>query len=206
MNKKLFLLSYITLSLLLFGCTQNVPAQDPSLQKIDIPEAKISLFIPNYYKLKKINNEPNRAGSFSSYNFESTEKSTAGKPYLTEVRLSSKQSIENFNKECQKQGDNLCFEGNFPTLESYDAEKKAISEKISYKDKQHKLFDSRSYLTKTYQCSGDSCLIKNYTTFVDDIEIDFSIFFWPLEDKYSDEPNILSDQLFQQLKIQPIAS
>lgn len=217
MKKIPLLLFIITTLLIIFGCNQNAPTAEKITAAIEdnstkprsyqIPEANLTLTVPTGYQLEKNTTEPNRAGSFASYNFISEEKASAGKPFLTEVRFSSQESIEAFTKKCKENGDGLCFEGNFPTLESYEGGKKALTEKTDYKDAKNLSFQDKSYgnfyLVKTTRCEGDLCFIRQYTTFVDDTEIDFYITSWPENNKdNTDKDDSRANELFTQINIQ----
>lgn len=220
MKKSLQALCIIGTALISLGCNQNAATPKSEIKKIEtlspssatqnykISEANLSINIPNNFKLEKSTYQTEHPESypfFSNYEFKPEDKYQfpAGVPSLTGIRFSSKDSITNFSKECNKQEDELsCYGRNFSTPEIYDAEKKAISEKISYKDNQYMLFNSQPYLVKTTQCSGDFCLIRSYKTFVRDIEIEIHTTTWPNGDKYSNKYNDLSDKLFEQITIQ----
>ncbi len=205
MKKIIFLYFCITTVLAIVGCKQIAPITATKIpsstqgQTYKIEEAKLNITLPAGYSLEKHKDEPNRRGSFVSYNFKSEEKQREDKPLLTEVLFSSKESIKNFIKKCKNE--DFCFEGYYPTAESFDAEKKAILEKTDYKENKNISFKNNEYLVETFRCQGDFCSIRQYTTFFQDIRADFIITTYPNTESSKDDAK--ADELFSQITITP---
>ncbi|MDD4762079.1 MAG: hypothetical protein PHZ25_03610 [Candidatus Pacebacteria bacterium] len=156
-----------------------------------LTEVKINVSFPSNYSLIK-NNEINRRGSFMSYNFKKSENYQT--PYLYELQFFSEKSIKNFTKNCEKEN-TLCFEGDYPSLARYFEQKKYFFQGENYQDFELKKFNTRYWFVSNHKCSGDDCLIREYTTFLNDTKLDV----WILMSNLTEEKK--SDDLFIKLKV-----
>lgn len=160
------------------------PLQDRELASLKpksfaIPEIGIKVSFPNDYSLRK-NYEKNRRGSFVSYDFWGDYQP----PYLDEIQFFSKESIENFTKSCVNE---LCFEGDYPDVARYIGQKSSFEQSKDYNNFKLRKFGSRSWFVSNFNCIGDSCVIREYTTFLGNTKVDVSITMTDLtEEKQAD--------------------
>ncbi len=131
-----------------------------------IPEAGLSVRLPKKYSLEK-NNEPNRRGSFVSYDV--TQASGTATPKLTEVQFFSEASIQAFAKTCET---TLCFEGDVPDLSRYTAQREAFERGEEIPMATRMSFNARTWFATSRPCMGDSCVIREYTTYVGATKVD----------------------------------
>jgi hypothetical protein len=148
-----------------------LPPLDPDANGVGatfrITEVPLIVTVPESYALRK-NSEYRRRGSFVSYDFRLSGEFSY--PYLQEIQLFSEESIREFTENCT----GFCFEGDFPDLERYHEQREALAAGQSYGEATLMTFDERSYLVSNHQCSGDACVIREYTTFVaGEIKVDF---------------------------------
>jgi hypothetical protein len=170
----------------------------------EIPEVPATVYIPLNYTLIK-NDEPNRRGSFVSYNFSQTlvigpsqdSYFPAEPPYFYEIQFFSRDSISQFLERCSASPH--CFEGDYPDLARYFGQKEALEKRRDY----HEPFQNYSlqkfgdtyYLVSTTRCVGARCAIREYTTYLNDIKVDA----WIMMKDVSQAG--LSDELFSELNI-----
>jgi len=133
-----------------------------------IPEAGIKIMLLDEYTITK-NSEANRRGSFVSYNF--SYKSPL--PTFQEIQFFNKESIKQFTANCGIE--TPCFFGDYPDLERYNGQKNAFNSGNDYGNYELKKFGDRNYFVSNFRCTGDSCVIREYTTFIDDMKIDLWI-------------------------------
>lgn len=171
----------IPLSILLLGAGCNLPeatntseipiaSQSEVKETMTIPEADATVMFPDTYSLTK-NTEPNRRGSFVSYDFKRPENSSS--PYLYEIQFFSQQSIADFEKTCEF---TLCFEGDYPNTDRYAGQKTAFANGQDYQDYKLKKIGDRNWFLSTKPCTGDICQMREYTTFLGDTKVDVWIF------------------------------
>lgn len=169
---------------------EEIKKQDKVIvEKIDnsfIPEIWISLVLPDGYLIYK-NGEKNRRGSFLSYDF-----SNKNLPSLNEIQFFSYDSINTFIKGCN---DGICFIGDYPNLERYNNQKEAFIKGDNYDKYKLKNINNRDYFVSNFKCIGDSCVIREYTTFINAIKVDIWI---TMEDMKQIE---IADKLFEKFKI-----
>lgn len=73
-------------------------------------------------------------------------------------------------------GDTPCFLGDRPDLERYYGQLKAFHERKDFQHFQLILIGEDYYFVSNHPCEGDTCLIREYTTFVlDNIKVDIWI-------------------------------
>jgi hypothetical protein len=130
-----------------------------------IPEVGIEIAFPSEYTITK-SNETNRRGSFVSYDF--IYKSPL--PTFQEIQFFSEESIKQFTANCDV--DSPCFFGDYPDLERYNGQKNAFNSGNDYGKYEFKKFGDRNYFVSNFKCTGDSCVIREYTTFIDGNKID----------------------------------
>lgn len=159
-------------------------ANKVELKPFEILEIPVAIYVPYNYTLVK-NNEPNRRGSFVSYNFSQTlvispshdSYFPAEPPYFYEIEFFSEESIRQFLVKCPIKL--RCFEGDYPDVARYIGQKDALDELSDY----HEAFQNYSlqkfgntyYLVSTTRCIGAKCAIREYTTYLDDIKVDILI-------------------------------
>lgn len=153
-----------------------------------ISEAGIKISFPDEYTITK-NNETNRRGSFVSYDF--SYKSQL--PTFQEIQFFNENSIKKFTAGCGV--DTPCFFGDYPDLETYNGQKDAFGSGKNYENYELKKFGDRNYFVSNFECTGDSCVIREYTTFMDDTKIDIWI---TMED---DTQVDAADSLFKKFEI-----
>lgn len=157
------------------------------LKEFTISEAGIKIEFPKDYEIVK-NTEENRRGSFASYDFSNK----GSLPSFQEIQFFSKESIDKFAKNC---ADGPCFFGDFPNIERYNGQKNAFEANKDYLKYKLKKFDDRYYFTSNFKCEGDSCVIREYTTFIGSTKIDVWI-------TMANESQVIeADKLFGNLKI-----
>lgn len=158
----------------LAGCANSVKETQPidttpqteAKDGFLIPEVGVHISLPDEYTLTK-SSEKNRRGSFVSYEINSSEQF----PSFNEVQVFSEESIKQFTSNCGVDND-PCFFGDYPDLESYNGQKSAFDKEENYKEYELKKFGDRNYFVSNSQCNGDSCVIREYTTFINDDKID----------------------------------
>lgn len=194
-NQLIFISLLIVISVVVLGICfwQKTEEQKNMLSNIKtffIPEIGIKVDFPNDYSLEK-NSEPNRRGSFVSYDFKQLEKYQT--PRLYELQFFSEESIENFIKSCEN---TLCFDGDYPDLTTYFGQKNAFAQSVDYQNFKIQKFGTRNWFVSSHECVSDECVIKEYTTFLDDIKFDV----WMYMTDLNEEPE--ADLLFAQLGIE----
>ncbi|MEA3449658.1 MAG: DKNYY domain-containing protein [Patescibacteria group bacterium] len=152
-----------------------------------VPEIGIKINFPEEYTITK-NNEENRRGSFASYDFNYKQL-----PSLNEIQFFSEESIQKFTADCGI--DTPCFFSDYPDLTRYNGQKNAFLNNQNFLDYKLEKFNDRNFFISTFNCHGDSCQIKEYTTFIDDIKIDFWI---TME---NENQTSQADELFKKLEI-----
>jgi len=165
--------------------------EESSLSTFVIPEVSLEISFPKNYSIGK-NGELNRRGSFVSYDFSIPGKHKWVAPSLNEIQFFSRESIEAFTADCET---TICFFGDYPDLKRYDGQKEAFLGLEDYEDYKLRQFNDRYYFISSRDCHGDSCVIREYTTFIDNDKIDIWI---TMEDESQNEK---SDELFSQLQI-----
>ncbi len=201
--KKTITLMAILSAFFLTGCATNnqtIVSQDPNETKqIDeitektedgflITEAEIKIVLPEEYIITK-NTEKNRRGSFVSYDFSFKTQL----PLFQEIQFFSEESIKQFTSNCG--GDSPCFFGDYPNLTRYNGQKNAFNKGETYEKYELKKFGDRNYFVSNFKCTGDSCVIREYTTFINDTKIDIWI-------TMADETQVnAADNLFEEFEI-----
>jgi hypothetical protein len=154
-----------------------------------IPEVSATAVVPSEYILAR-SGEAHRRGSFVSYDFIPGAGET---PRFAEIQFFSAESIRAFAVPCAA---TICFEGDYPTPERYEGEKAALSQHVDYGPFRLAAFGDREWLVTNHPCAGDSCAIREYTTFLGDTKVDV----WVLmqDDAQADA----SDALFASFRLQ----
>ena len=145
------------------------------LSKKYIPSVGISLYFPKDYTLEK-SNEPNRRGSFISYNFSfnfDLNCIRCNYPFLQEIQFFSIKSIKEYEKECSEtnrdrgSGEGFCETGDYPTIKEYKKQKLALQNPERFKAKyQIKKIGTRNYIVSI--SSGTDCIFREYRCFSKD--------------------------------------
>lgn len=93
-------------------------------------------------------------------------------------------------------GGALCFEGDYPDPTRYEGQKSAFAQGKDYETYRLQSFGNRNWFVSNLSCVGDSCIIREYTTFLGDIKLDVWIM---MADSSEDQE---ADALFAQFAIQ----
>jgi hypothetical protein len=179
-------------------------ASKVTTKPFEVPEIPVTIYIPYNYTLVK-NDEPNRRGSFVSYNFSQTlvispshdSYFPAEPPYFYEIQFFSEESISQFFARCPVPL--RCFEGDYPDVARYIGQKDAL-EKLSdyhepFQNYSLQKFGDTYYLVSTTRCIGAACAVREYTTYLNNIKVDI----WIMMKDVSQVG--LSDELFSLFKI-----
>jgi hypothetical protein len=166
---------------------------DEGLTCVDVQEGPLTVCLPKSYTISR-KGEQNRRGSLESFDVSVREGCQA--PYLEEIQFFSEESIREFNASCDANTEHPCLFGDYPDLERYHGQREALDRLENYRDYALREVNGRYFLVTNRPCFGDSCLIREYTTFVRDIKIDV----WLIMDSVSEVAE--SDQLLAQLVIQ----
>jgi hypothetical protein len=129
----------------------------------DLPGVGATIVLPAGYGVVT-NNEYNRRGSLVSFDF--TPYGGEG-PRFAEIQFFSEASIRTFSDRCAI-GGGFCFEGDYPDLERYYAQKTALAQCADLAPYQKMQFGGRCYLVADHRCTGDACVLREYTTFLDE--------------------------------------
>jgi TolB protein len=151
-------------------------------------EIKAEVCWPSNFSILQITEE-NRRGSFAAYGFQVIGERQI--PYLSEIEFFSEGSIESFSRDCGEEFP--CFFGDYPDLERYFGLKGAFEFPAPYQDYAMKRFGDRVFFVVNSPCYGDDCVLREYTTFFEDVMVAV----WIVMEA---ETQInLSDQLFNQV-------
>lgn len=207
--KKFFPLILVALVLALGGCgareIQNdnnavennkpvitEPAQN-QVAGLAVAEVGIKIQYPGDYSFSK-STEPNRGGSFSSYQFMNLNKETETPVLLMDILFLNQESIDKYAKNCAINPWD-CQVVEIPSLESYAGQKESLEAKSDYKQFKFQEFNGRPYLTASFKCQGDDCALREYVTFIGDIQVKVII---RMETESQAQE---ADKLFQDIKI-----
>jgi hypothetical protein len=160
-----------------------------------IPETSMSVVLPPGQMLMK-NTELYRRGSFASYDFVLPEE--LAYPYLAEIQFFSRQSIEDFTRDCAG-AEYPCFFGDYPDVARYDGQKAAFLQRQDHEDFSLREFAGRPYFVSQHSCEGAPCIVREYTTFAGDTKVDV----WVMMDGAAADGSqaAQADELFSQLSI-----
>ena len=172
-----------------YGVTaeKEIPAETRNFL---LPEIGKTILLPGGYVVSK-SGELNRRGSFASYNFD--QITPTGEPYLAEIQFFSLKSIKDFKSKC---GDDPCFFGDYPNEERFLGQKHSLQKGFGYKGYELQKLHSRAWLVSTRKCDGDTCSIREYTTFLGETKVDV----WIMLPYRTTEQQ--ADTLFTQFEVQ----
>jgi hypothetical protein len=207
--KKVLALSTIVLALALAGCSgksiqnenkavdTNKPIiAEPTQNQVAesaIAEAGIKIQYPGDYSLNK-STELDRWGSFAAYEFLNHNKETESPVSLQEILILNRESVDKYAKNCAVNPWD-CQVVELPSLESYNGQKEALVADRDYGQYKLNKFDNRSYLTASFKCQGDDCVLREYITFIADNQVKVIIRMG------AENQAIEADELFQNFKI-----
>lgn len=169
--------------------TVKETASSSSTKDISLLDTSLVIQVPSDHTLVK-SLEKNRRGSYVSYEVSSTKEQST--PRLQEIQFFSEDSIKTFTERCATA--EFCFAGDVPNLVTYSDQKVALLEKKDYQKSVLKSFSDREWLVITRPCTGDSCAIREYTTFFGDVKTDI----WIMMSTSTEEVD--ADTLFNQIK------
>jgi hypothetical protein len=142
------------------------------LTSLSLPEPELRLQVPAGYEIVR-NGEEGRRGSFVSYDF----RGAAELPHLYEIQFFSEDSIRRFTESCD--ADAPCFSGDYPDPARYQRQKATFEELTRYQNDVPRRGDDfsfrlgdRYYLVTNHPCAGDTCVIREYTTFLGETKVD----------------------------------
>ncbi len=160
-----------------------------------VPEAGIAIGLPPGHMLMK-NTELYRRGSFASYDFVLPQSYDA--PYLAEIQLFSRESIEGFASRCDGT-EAPCFYGDYPDVARYEGQKAAFEQRQDFDGVGLQAFGGRDYFVSQHRCEGAPCVVREYTTFAGNTKVDV----WVMTASAAAEAQAAqADALVEQLKIQ----
>ena len=90
---------------------------------------------------------------------------------MQEIQFFSEESIRAFNENCQA-AEAPCFFGDYPDLDRYYRQLTSFLAGADYADSERRSFRGRDYFVTDRPCGGDTCVIREYTTFSGDVKID----------------------------------
>jgi hypothetical protein len=171
------------------------PAHEPGDLTIQsLPEPDLRVQVPAVYRIVR-NSEEGRRGSFISYDFAGASEL----PRLYEIQFFSEDSIRRFTESCEAP----CFFGDYPDLTRYRAQKAAFERLTRYRNDVRRLgndftfrLGDRYYFVTNHACEGDTCVIREYTTFMGEVKVDV----WVLMENSGQ--SLQSDILFSTLRIE----
>jgi len=166
------------------------PVPEGEQECLAVREAAIKVCLPDGYSASK-SSEQNRRGSFVSYDLEPADG--AEMPYLAELQFFTEASIDRFTRDCGLESP--CFFGDYPDLERYHGQREALEEQESWDGYELVRLNERAFLVRDLPCYGDSCVIREYTTFVRQIKLDL----WVVMDDVSQSQD--SDRLLGEAQV-----
>lgn len=179
--------------------SNNTPSDNSNSESITLTNPSVKIYFPNDYSIEK-SQEKNRRGTFVSYNFNKGGEYSP--PQFHELQFFSEESLRNFASRC---GEELCFMGDYPTLERYFGQKEAFSKAKDFTEtynegrkKEFKLqnFNDRNFFVSfIFDPNGSG---YEYTTFIGDIKIDVWIYV------ENEAQKAQSDTLFSKLRIEEL--
>jgi hypothetical protein len=129
----------------------------------DLPGVGATIVLPAGYGVVT-NNEYNRRGSLVSFDFTPYGGPS---PRFAEIQFFSEASIRTFHERCAGSG-GFCFEGDYPDVDRYHAQKAATAGCTGLAPYEATQFGGRCYLVADHRCTGDACVLREYTTFLDE--------------------------------------
>jgi len=183
--KKITIILALLSTITLVACKSETPIETPVDTDQVIPETTTTTIegstftIPTEYTpLTKIPEDMLVFGTFAAYEF--TNPKTLPSLIPQSIYFSSTESIEKGEAECKKlegEAEWPCMHS--PNVEEYKYQKQVLMEGKDYnKDTLLQKFNGRNYLVSNYDCSGDSCTMRTYSTFIGDTKIEIVIAMW----------------------------
>jgi hypothetical protein len=172
------------------------PAHGPGdLTNLAIPEPPVGLQVPAGYEVV-MNSEEGRRGSFVSYDLLGPSEL----PHFYEIQFFSEDSIRRFTESCDASAP--CFFGDYPDLTRYQAQKAEFEQLTRNRSDSPRLgnqfsfrLGDRYYLVSNHACEGDTCVVREYTTFLGETKVDV----WIL--MANSGQSLQSDILFSEFRI-----
>lgn len=170
----------------------TIPTSITTIKTQELAEAGFRVSFPGNYSIAT-SDEPHRRGSFVSYDFQQEGNYKPPALSLDELQFFSEDSIRSFTSNC---GDMPCFMGSYPDLTRYSGQKTALAQSKNYGNFKLQIFNDRNWFVSNIGCMGSQCIIREYTTFFGNTEIDV----WIMMPSKAEER--AADMLFSQLKIE----
>lgn len=150
---------------------QPSPCTDGEGSSVTFDEAPLSLSLPCGTSLAK-HTEPGRLGSMGAYRFSTVN---AVPVFFVELLFYDRPTLATYEAACTD-GSVTCIGGPYHTVAEFD-ELKAAYEGISdWKTRHMFVFRDRNVLVHNQPCSvGDSCVLRTYIFFVDDVMVEIVI-------------------------------
>jgi hypothetical protein len=131
----------------------------------DLPGLSVTVLLPAGYGVAT-NTEYLRRGSLVSFDFTPYGGDL---PRLAEIQFFSEASLQVFDERCTT---DPCFEGDFPDVARYRAQQAALAQCANLPGYETRRFGDRCYLVSNHRCTGDFCIIREYTTFLGENKVD----------------------------------
>ena len=132
-----------------------------------LTEVPVEVCLPPGYSISR-NTERNRRGSFVAYDLDPADGVET--PYLAELQFFTQTSIQQFTGNCGSE--NPCFFGDYPDLARYEKQREALKRREPMDGYELDSIGERVFLVSNLPCYGDTCVIREYTTFVGEIKLD----------------------------------
>jgi hypothetical protein len=140
------------------------------------------------------NPEQFRRGSLVSYDYRPADFAT---PYLQEIQFFTLDSIRAFTENCGSPND-ACHFGDAPDPARYHGQQAALQSGGTFGDSERVELGGRAFLAREFPCVGDTCVIREYTTFVENIKVDV----WVVLSEAAQAAQ--ADQLLETLTVAPL--
>jgi len=186
--KKITIMLALLSTIALVACKSEAPIETPATDDQATPETTsttiegFTFTMPTEYTpLTKVPEDTSIVGVYATYEFANPK--TLSTPVPDSIYFYSTESIEKGETEC-KESQKLQEEGfwpctHLPNVEDYKYQKQVLMEGKDYnKDTILQNFNGRNYLVSGYKCSGDSCTMRTYSTFIDDTKIEIVVGMW----------------------------
>lgn len=189
--KKITIVLALLSTIAFVACKGEIPADNQSLSDTETSTTTTTTIegftftMPTEYTpLTKIENLS--VGVSTSYEF--TNPKTEYSPVPQSIYFYSTESIEKGEAECKElEGEAGWACTRLPGAEEYKYQKQVLAEGKDYnKDTILENFNGRNYLVSSYKCSGDSCTMRTYSTFIGDTKIEIVIGMWGWGDETED--------------------
>lgn len=196
-------IALVLLSTIAFvACKSETPIDDQATPETTATTIEGFTFTmpTEYTPLTKTESSP--VGIYASYEF--TNPKTEYSPIPQSINFYSAESIEKGETECKT----LENEAGWPcthllNTEEYKYQKQVFAENKDYnKETMLENFNGRNYFVSDYKCSGDSCTMRTYSTFIEDTKIEIVIGMWGDETGDLTKDTTAADEIMAKFSIE----